>query len=1824
MMSATRQRYESSRPIGHQSAWPRVQPKLMVGAPSDRLESEADRAADAVVNGTPVRIGPASTRTVRRDPPAAPPQAGGYGEGLQKLGEAFLKTQVGKQLVEAAERLGKDFIATLPGKIITGTAAAAAVGELAREHKALPAQPPAVPLDFITPGLKAQLRVEGPIDHPSAASISFSIPLGRPSAPTSAARPPSASATYRAQTERMRADLEKWRPRTADDHAMDAYTQQRLQEATERLIPGLRPRPASAAPPERKEEEGPIRRKADSGEGGSFAAPAAVEGILASGGERLPPGVESSMSARFGRDFSGVRVHADDRAADSTSAIAARAYTYGDHIVFGRGQYAPARQNGQWLLAHELAHVAQQSRLPAAGATPVPALTAAPRHVSRKCCEACEDEAQTLRAKRDEAQTLRAKRDETQNAGDGNEAPGIVQDVLRTPGRPLDASVRAYFEPRFGRDFSQVQVYADAQASASTRAVGARAYTVGSKIAFGAGEWSPGTAAGRRLLAHELAHVAQAQPARAPVLRRKEPDSPTGGPPTAVGMSVSMNGLHFDVPATMTYAAGRRTPQLLAIVLKRLLGDAYKPGWEPAIETELDKAKLTRFGGFKQPGTAKVGEAVGPIQMGLGAALIVLDFLSAKKITTVLTDQQIELLQLGLSSFLLWEDFKATLAEDELPLPSWYSVQLFQQELASRATLLRSYTAALAQQGDKPDEARVAKLGVMGDLVSLLYRPIEVMEAVRRDLKLANDPKTTGAYVALWHIPKGTKQPLTQTPSGIREGATASLFLAYQHTQEQLATDSLTDPEARSELMRRFEGFLGRTTLTASGSKGDQQLREQPGTANAGAFPSTLTPVPDVPPPLFNAALGTDHRFGMNVEFPSVYEALGRYAFNWELVRVPDEKIGTPVDVTKLKGEKVGNFDVAAVRFSRDVAYAETDIKRTIESTRSDLGPPGAGAIELVAANAILRFLGTGLKLAFDILTMPSEQKLIVFPSPGLYIVRAAMSQILLGDEAVVRVPSVAYYPVLAREPDEMAQAGVKAEVSAREKTEERIKALEKQLAGPMRDADRTAARQELDALKASLAPLGDRLEARRKKAAELEQAIESGKQPGDLEAATKQREAQKKIIALRAKRGIEGEVLTARFVSDLGQTVPLTMEIVDRKAPKGSFSIYLSDLTTPKSGDATGTGKSRDDAIVDAVRDVLESIHGYGRGRVAVSLESGVRTIRIDAGQGALLMEAVQNVSTALSVAAIAAAPFTGGASLSFLVPLGLIGAVPSAYRIIERWEAGTFELDLENLLDIVNVAGSLIGIGRMAAGSLGAVRLGRTLLVIGFGVDAAGGVLMGAQLLQQINDLSKLPPGERASALMMLIGQTMMTAGVMAGGALAQHGEQVRAEETAAAKRVATEGPHEGTGEPHAPPPKPGPDTAERARVDSEMAKLGEMDAHSEERLRADENLRKALNDEPLAAAALKKCSSDCFPPEMTAAQVRRLGKLLDEVAKTGAFDEAALKEYLYGRRGDLDAAITDIAGATDARDLNAHLDAANRSRKGGADVPPAKPPPRPGTAAPTRFEPGARVTHPQFGDGTVITTREGKVTVAFDTGGEKVVIGDRLAPTDRPAPPRDPAAEKAARERTRASDAAARSDTETTISTNREHLNATYAEIRAKTRELQRRKARGEPIRGLDEQIKALGEEAARRLEAEARMTEALGQANMPLYEKARAASPSTTAREAVLKRAGYRDELSGKASSELEADHTVPLSDIVNMKGFDELDWASQREILNRLDNLVSMDGPANRSKGAQSWHEWLENNPYDQATRERMRTKEDWLRGDIQRDIFERLGGGSRK
>lgn len=95
-----------------------------------------------------------------------------------------------------------------------------------------------------------------------------------------------------------------------------------------------------------------------------------------------------------------------------------------------------------------------------------------------------------------------------------NGLPAAVQVALQAAAAPLDAGTRSYFEPRFGCDLSSVLVHTGPEATASARAIDARAYTSGTHIVFADGEFAPQSAAGRRLLAHELVHVVQQQGGR--------------------------------------------------------------------------------------------------------------------------------------------------------------------------------------------------------------------------------------------------------------------------------------------------------------------------------------------------------------------------------------------------------------------------------------------------------------------------------------------------------------------------------------------------------------------------------------------------------------------------------------------------------------------------------------------------------------------------------------------------------------------------------------------------------------------------------------------------------------------------------------------------------------------------------------------------------------------------------------------------------------------------------------------------------------------------------------------------------------------------------------------------------------------------------------------------------------------------------------------------------------------------------------------------------------------------------------------------------------
>ena len=126
------------------------------------------------------------------------------------------------------------------------------------------------------------------------------------------------------------------------------------------------------------------------------------------------------------------------------------------------------------------------------------------------------------------------------------EAPPIVHDVLRSPGRPLDASARNFLESRFGYDFSRVRIHTEESAEASARAINARAYSMNSHLVFAKDEYRPSSDSGMHLIAHELAHVVQ-QSDSPPIRRMRRAEDEES--PVAVSAHASRNVIRR-VPAS--------------------------------------------------------------------------------------------------------------------------------------------------------------------------------------------------------------------------------------------------------------------------------------------------------------------------------------------------------------------------------------------------------------------------------------------------------------------------------------------------------------------------------------------------------------------------------------------------------------------------------------------------------------------------------------------------------------------------------------------------------------------------------------------------------------------------------------------------------------------------------------------------------------------------------------------------------------------------------------------------------------------------------------------------------------------------------------------------------------------------------------------------------------------------------------------------------------------------------------------------------------------------------------------------------------------------
>ena len=222
----------------------------------------------------------------------------------------------------------------------------------------------------------------------------------------------------------------------------------------------------------------------------------------------LPARVHSG----FGHDFSRVSVYSREPVAQPCPLRSAgpRACPFGGacHTCPSRIQTRLAISQPRNQYEREADEVAERvAQISELLAQDTPAVFGEAKGVQRKCLE-WEKKMSDQQIEEDEDEILQAKELPVQRPETAPITDFGIR-ALRRGGQPLPRSTRDFFEPRFGHDFSHVRIHTDAKAAASAKAVNALAYTMERDVVFGAGQYAPETMVGRRLLAHELAHVVQ-------------------------------------------------------------------------------------------------------------------------------------------------------------------------------------------------------------------------------------------------------------------------------------------------------------------------------------------------------------------------------------------------------------------------------------------------------------------------------------------------------------------------------------------------------------------------------------------------------------------------------------------------------------------------------------------------------------------------------------------------------------------------------------------------------------------------------------------------------------------------------------------------------------------------------------------------------------------------------------------------------------------------------------------------------------------------------------------------------------------------------------------------------------------------------------------------------------------------------------------------------------------------------------------------------------------------------------------------------------------
>ncbi len=986
----------------------------------------------------------------------------------------------------------------------------------------------------------------------------------------------------------------------------------------------------------------------------------------------------------------------------------------------------------------------------------------------------------------------------------------LATKVTQSPGQgaALSDNIRSRIEPVLSSDLRGVRVHNDHSSNEAAKSINAKAFTHQNNIFLGPNQSTNDLA----LMAHEATHTVQ-QGAANHLRREGENDDQATRPPH-VALAFSLSGIYLAPQAGSTLRSDiSERRQYAEMFAAAIAGERYSVELGLGLHNHLDTHEYSLRG----PNTEADEQPLIPVTISLEISIHALDWLSRQLRSSPeqtaaqalgIEQSRLDLLILGAEVDYVWGELNQPGMAQEMGVqfPSWYGINFFRQEMAHRRELLREHRE-LRLQGGRSDL-------VVFELGNLAMESADILSFTRIYEPLFGDP----TFRSLWGMAELEEGA---TPDGPAESQTpntllAMAFISFARSQpgpmRSVVMGEEGDPDPRQLLWDRYVRYLGRAALTSSDIR-DQILTEGYSDRNADPLPASLAAIPELAPPFFDLATDADHAFAMDVTFSDIYEALadafGGFAYIFEIIRVEGDSLNNASEAASSgSGDVAGWGQVWETRMARQARYLEADlgtaaeaiipayeadeshIAETILRLQLQMGPIGIGITQMVSLNAAIRAIGEVIGTFFLMLTTPRYERRLVFPDDGLYVVRAICTPELKQESEFRRAPSIAWMPVWARSAETM--AGMRAEADVAQ-----MLAQELALAEVSADlAEKDQCDEEYDQLRQDHASLSvalygtaaEILEQQRQqlrdRKAELQSSSDDSMTAAERTAAIAAIDSaigriNERLEVRSSDRNTDGrldrgERIIASFVSDTGQVTRPLLEAAELSASSSVFEYYVSDLTTENSGEATGTGASRADAIEDALENLFEHYNAYGRGQLSAFIptrqsgSSGVfRSIRVDADFTALGLEAVENITAVISVAAMVAAPFTGGASLAILLPVGIVGSVPAGYRIADRASAGTLRMDMQTAMDLVDIVGSVASAGEAVSGGLRMFRTTRFLGFLGTGSDGLGIIAVNWQTIQQLQNLPpNLSAGERRLHIMRVLGSALQANGMAVGG--------------------------------------------------------------------------------------------------------------------------------------------------------------------------------------------------------------------------------------------------------------------------------------------------------------------------------------------------------------------------------------------------------------------------------------------------------------------------